>query len=87
METAGALLRGRDLKLRTTRELREIHMGIWEGDSWGNLSYKWPEQMYNFNNNPSSGTCPAARALTSAPAHGAGHREHRRAKTTERPSA
>ena len=52
METAGALLRGRDLKLRTTRELREIHMGIWEGDSWGNLSYKWPEQMYNFNNNP-----------------------------------
>ena len=52
METAGALLRGRDLKLRTTRELREIHMGVWEGDSWGNLSYKWPEQMYNFNNNP-----------------------------------
>ena len=44
-DTAGALLRGRDLELHTTRQLREIHMGVWEGDSWGNLSYQWHTQM------------------------------------------
>ena len=62
-ETAGALLRGRDLELHTTRELREIHMGVWEGDSWGNLSYKWPEQMYLFNNDPAKWHVPGCESL------------------------
>ena len=57
-ETAGALLRGRELTLRVTRELREIHMGVWEGDSWGNLAARWPEQMYNFNNDPEKWSVP-----------------------------
>ena len=62
-ETAGALLRGRDLTLRTTRALREIHMGAWEGDSWGDLSYKWPEQMYNFNNDPEKWSVPGCESF------------------------
>ena len=62
-ETAGALLRGRDLDLCTTRELREIHMGVWEGDSWGDLSYKWPEQMYNFNNDPRKWSVPGCESF------------------------
>ena len=62
-DTAGALLRGRDLELHTTRQLREIHMGVWEGDSWGNLSYKWPEQMYNFNNDPDRWVVPGAESF------------------------
>ena len=62
-ETAGALLRGRDLELHTTRQLREIHMGVWEGDSWGNLSYKWPQQMYNFNNDPDNWSVPGCETF------------------------
>lgn len=62
-ETAGALLRGRNLALHTTRELREIHMGVWEGDSWGNLSYQWPEQMYNFNNDPDNWSVPGCESF------------------------
>ena len=63
VETAGALLRGRNLELHTTRQLREIHMGVWEGDSWGNLSYRWPEQMYNFNNDPDRWVVPGAESF------------------------
>ena len=63
-ETAGALLRGRELTLHATRELREIHMGVWEGDSWGNLSYKWPEQMYLFNNDPEKWCVPGCESFT-----------------------
>ena len=63
VENAGALLRGRDLELHTTRQLREIHMGVWEGDSWGNLSYRWPEQMYNFNNDPDRWVVPGAESF------------------------
>ena len=62
-ETAGALLRGRNLELHTTRQLREIHMGVWEGDSWGDLAYKWPEQMYNFNNDPDKWVVPGAESF------------------------
>lgn len=62
-ETAGALLRGRELTLRVTRELREIHMGVWEGDSWGNLAARWPEQMYNFNNDPEKWSVPGCESF------------------------
>ena len=62
-DTAGALLRGRDLELHTTRQLREIHMGVWEGDSWGNLSYQWPTQMYNFNNDPDNWCVPGCESF------------------------
>lgn len=62
-DTAGALLRNRNLELHTTRQLREIHMGVWEGDSWGNLSYKWPQQMYNFNNDPDNWSVPGCETF------------------------
>ena len=62
-QTAGAILRGRDLRLNITRELREITMGVWEGYSWGNLSYNWPEQMYNFNNDPEKWSVPGCESF------------------------
>ncbi len=62
-ETARALLRSRPLELHTTRELREIHMGVWEGDSWGNIAYKWPQQMYNFNNDPENWSVPGGESF------------------------
>ena len=61
-ETAGALLRGRALELRTTRELREIHMGVWEGDSWGNSATSGPSRCTSSTTTPPNGTCPAVRA-------------------------
>ena len=62
-ETAGAFLRGRDLELHKKRELREIHMGVWEGDSWGNITSRWPQQMYNFNNAPDQWAVPGSETF------------------------
>lgn len=47
--TSDAILRGRDLELHKTERLREICMGVWEGESWGNLTNQYPEQMKYFN--------------------------------------
>lgn len=47
--TSEAVLRGRNLNLHKTERLREICMGVWEGESWGNLSCQYPEQMKYFN--------------------------------------
>ena len=63
VETAGALLRGRELTLVTTPRLREINMGVWEGEPWGNISYKWPEQMYLFNNEPEKWSVPGGESF------------------------
>lgn len=61
--TAGALLRGRSLELVKTERLREINMGVWEGEPWGNISYKWPEQMYLFNNEPEKWSVPGGESF------------------------
>ena len=61
--TAGALLRGRKLTLVTTPRLREINMGVWEGEPWGNITYKWPEQMYLFNNEPEKWSVPGGEGF------------------------
>ena len=61
--TAGALLRGRELELVTTPRLREINMGVWEGEPWGNITYRWPEQMYLFNNEPEKWSVPGCESF------------------------
>lgn len=61
--TAGALLRGRELELVTTPRLREINMGVWEGEPWGNITYRWPEQMYLFNNEPERWFVPGCESF------------------------
>ena len=61
--TAGALLRGRELELVTTPRLREINMGVWEGEPWGNVTYRWPEQMYLFNNEPERWFVPGCESF------------------------
>lgn len=52
VETARAVTRYHAVPLITTPRLREIHMGVWEGESWGDLSYRYPQQMNFFNNDP-----------------------------------
>ena len=61
--TAGALLRGRELELVTTPRLREINLGVWEGEPWGNITYRWPEQMYLFNNEPERWFVPGCESF------------------------
>ena len=63
VETAGALLRGRQLALHTTPELREICMGVWEGQPWGELSYRWSEEMYKFNNDIEHWAVPGSESF------------------------
>lgn len=63
VETAGALLRGRQLTLHTTPELREICMGVWEGQPWGELSYRWSEEMYKFNNDIEHWAVPGSESF------------------------
>ena len=41
-----------ELQLQIDPRLREICMGIWEDQPWGNAEYDAPEQMYNFNAAP-----------------------------------
>ena len=63
VETAGAILRGRDVPFKRTPLLREINMGVWEGQPWGNITYRWPEQMYLFNNEPERWHVPGCESF------------------------
>jgi probable phosphoglycerate mutase len=58
IETAGAILRHHDLTLHTTDRLREVYMGRWEGQPWGNIQEQEPEQIDYFANDPARWTGP-----------------------------
>ena len=52
-QTARGVLRHHpELTLRVDPRLREICMGVWEDQPWGNMEHDEPEQMYNFNSAP-----------------------------------
>jgi len=59
-ETAGAILRYHELELHTTPRLREICMGRFEGQSFGDMRHADNEQMDNFNNDPENWVEPTA---------------------------
>lgn len=46
--TAGALYLPRHLPLHKRKDLREIHVGDWEGMTWGEIAQKFPEEMTDF---------------------------------------
>lgn len=46
--TASALYRPRNLTPHLVPELREIHVGVWERKTWGEIVRRWPEQMADF---------------------------------------
>ena len=53
MDTALALKRGHeDLELQTSADLREIHVGPWEGVAFANTVRSHPREMECFNNDP-----------------------------------
>ena len=46
--TASALCRPRGMAPCPVPELREIHVGVWERKTWGEIVRRWPEQMADF---------------------------------------
>ncbi len=61
--TARAVAAPQGLEVRTTQELREICMGVWEGQPWGQLQRDWPEQMQLFNHAPEEWAVPGAESF------------------------
>ena len=47
--TAGAVYRPKGLPLRTRPDLREIHLGVWEDRTWGELARWDGERLRRFN--------------------------------------
>ena len=47
--TASALYRPRNLTPHLMPELREIHVGLWERKTWGEIARRWPRQMQDFS--------------------------------------
>lgn len=47
--TASALYLPRGLTPRRRRDLREIHVGVWERKTWGEIARRWPDQMEYFS--------------------------------------
>lgn len=62
-QTAGAILQTHDLPLLTEPKLREINMGSWEDQPWGNLTHLYPEAMAAFNDDPDRWQAPGAETF------------------------
>ncbi len=53
-KTAGAILKYHDLKLNIEPRLKEVGMGIWEDEPWGNVAHYDPTQLFLFGSDPAS---------------------------------
>ena len=50
--TASAIYKPKGLPLHRDPELREICVGVWEQQTWGDIYRRWPEQMKYFSIQP-----------------------------------
>ena len=50
--TAGPVCRLHNLPLNTTEKLREVNIGVWEDEAWGDLEYNEPEMSRYFTTDP-----------------------------------
>ena len=54
-KTAGAILKYHpDLKLNIEPGLKEICMGVWEDETWGNIDHNFPKELENFGHDPAN---------------------------------
>ena len=58
--TAGAITKYHDLPLQREPRLREVDLGPWEDQPFGDLMYAEPEQMWAFNDDPARWTVEGA---------------------------
>ena len=56
--TATALSEPRGLSINTTKELREVCMGVWEDVAWGDIDYSDPEMSEHFRSDPARWRIP-----------------------------
>lgn len=63
METAAALCRPKHLPLYTDRRLREVCVGLWENEPFGNAVADYPEEMRLFSGDPLHWRLPGADTL------------------------
>jgi len=61
--TAGAITKYHELPMNLEPQLREICLGSWEDEPWGDLSYKYPEAMVAFNDDPEAWSAPGSEAF------------------------
>ncbi len=61
--TAGAITKYHDLPMNLEPQLREVCLGQWEDEPWGNLSHDFPEAMTAFNDDPEAWTAPGAESF------------------------
>lgn len=54
LRTAEAITRYHDLPLRREPRLRELDLGSWEDQPFGDLEYRFPEEMRHFNDDPAA---------------------------------
>lgn len=64
VETAGALTRVCGLQPVTSPRLREMCMGAWEGEAWGNIAWRWPDQMEYFSHDPARLAVPGCESFS-----------------------
>ncbi len=69
VQTAQGILRAHpELEMKLDKRLREVHLGVWEDQPWGNVEHEGPEKLYYFNNVPEKWSVPGSEsfdALTS----------------------
>jgi len=64
VRTAGAVARFHpEIKPVQDARLRELQMGVWEDQPWGNIERAVPEQLYYFNNEPDKWQVPEAESF------------------------
>ena len=61
--TAGAITRFHDIPMNLEPRLREVCLGDWEDQPWGNLSRDFPEAMTAFNDDPEAWSAPGAESF------------------------
>ena len=61
--TAGAITKYHDLPMVLEPELREVCLGKWEDQPWGNLSRDYPAAMTAFNDDPEAWEAPEAESF------------------------
>jgi alpha-ribazole phosphatase len=61
---AEILCRGRDLSLQTVPEFREIHFGVWEGLTFGEIAERHPEELEGRFRDLANYRIPGGESLT-----------------------
>ena len=61
--TAGAITKYHDLPIQTEPRLREINLGAWEDQPFGDLKYRDPEMLTYFNDDPDRWRVPGAETF------------------------